>query len=403
MYKHISTFAGIGLLALGCATGTSIEENIAAQDQALLGGTATLTYTSNTATNYCVNVALTNALGSATTRWQAIVDVGTGSITSVSNALKSAATGKVTFTPASATSIPDGGTATFSFCANAGSSVRPVIKAWNMESNAYASCPTNSGLLPTKASLAVVAAAELGRWDPTHDFVVVRRYLANNPNYMMIDLSSTGKARCASGCPNTVALLGQQDPSISSFISNTLFDPQMLATELVASFNRQQSKLDDLARNNPGQLPPAHKLTMVAGPTNLGIGACGPHYVFQADNLDGSALSATQAANLGNALCFNGYGSCGSNNPYVNFVQTAGGCPSGRTCVAVDPTDGDNGSSSTTTAGSAPSYPMNRAYDPANTLLNTACITSTSKLGTMLSKCAASPSTCGYLYCIANP
>jgi len=197
------------------------------------------------------------------------------------------------------------------------------------------------------------------------------------------------------------AILGQQDQSISSFMPNTVFDPAMLQTDLVASMDRQRNKIDDLARNNPGQLPPAHKLTMVAGPTNLGIGACGPHYIFQADNLDGTPLNSTQAANLGNALCFTNYGSCGG-NAYVNFVSVSSGCPSGRTCVAIDPTDGDNGSTSTTSAGSAPTYPMNRVYDPNNTLLGTTCLTSMSKLGKLVSKCSTSPSTCGYLYCVAN-
>ena len=66
-------------------------------------------------------------------------------------------------------------------------------------------------------------------------------------------------------------------------------------------------------------MPPAHNLTLVGGPFNMGVGACGPHYLFQADNLDGTPLTTTQAANMANWLCFygmngtNGYG-CGSNS-----------------------------------------------------------------------------------------
>ena len=102
-------------------------------------------------------------------------------------------------------------------------------------------------------------------------------------------------------------------------------------------------------------------------------------------------------------LCYFNQGNCG-NNTYINMVTTAcpSGVASGSMCIAIDPTDGDNGSTSTTTAGSAPSYPGNRVYDPANDLLGTACITSGGLLGTMTSKCSAYPSTCGYLYCIAN-
>jgi hypothetical protein len=104
---------------------------------------------------------------------------------------------------------------------------------------------------------------------------------------------------------------------------------------------------------------------------------------------------------MANSLCYFGHGSCGS-NPYIGFAQVTAGCPSGKTCVAIDPTDGDNSSTSTTTAGSAPTYPLNRVYDPANSLLGSACITTKGLLGTMTSKCATFPATCGYLYCIAN-
>lgn len=65
-------------------------------------------------------------------------------------------------------------------------------------------------------------------------------------------------------------------------------------------------------------------------------------------------------------------------------------------------TDEDNGSFGTTSSGTAATYPMNRLYDPSNMYLNSQCITTGGKLGVMVSKCTASPSTCGYLYCIVN-
>jgi hypothetical protein len=68
----------------------------------------------------------------------------------------------------------------------------------------------------------------------------------------------------------------------------------------------------------------------------------------------------------------------------------------------VGPTDGDNSSTSTTSSGSAATYPMNRVWNPDNSLLGTACITTLGYLGTMESKCAAYPTTCGYLYCIKD-
>jgi hypothetical protein len=403
MTKLVSLFAGVGLLAMGCASGADVAETdkVAGESAAISAGTATLTYSSDWGTGYCADVTISNALGQATSRWQVVLDLKTTTITGVYNAVTTAKTGRASALPMNYnTSIPAGGSTKFTFCASApGYSVRPSLLAWNMESNAYATCASNSGVLPTKAALAVSAARELGRWDPLNDFTIVNKWVNNTP-YNMIALSSTGRARCANGCVNTLAILGQQDPGISNFVSNQVFDPTQLMSELVASQNRQATRINDLQRNNPSQLPPQHKLTMVAGPTDLGIGACGPHYIFQADNLDGTPLSYTQASNLANALCFSGYGSCGG-NPYLRFVQVTGGCPTGRTCVAIDPTDGDNSTTSTTTAGSAPTYPMNRVYDPGNSLLGSACITTASKLGGIVSKCAAYPNTCGFLYCTA--
>ena len=292
------------------------------------------------------------------------------------------------------TTIYPGQTVSFGFCANApSSSVRPTLLAWNMESNAYATCPTSSGLNPAKAALAVAMGKELGRWTPNTDLTISNGKVV---------LSSAGLSKCgSSGCPNTKSLLGQQESGITNFVDQALFNPTNYSSDLQASFGRQSNLIINLQQNSPSKLPPNHKLTLVGGPTNMGSGSCGPHYIFQVDNADGSPLSSTQAANMANALCFYGYGGCGS-NPYLGFMQTGVNCPSGRSCIAIDPTDGDNGSVSTTSAGSAPTYPMNRVYDLYNSLLGTSCITTMGKLGALQSKCGSYPLTCGYLYCIAS-
>ena len=63
--------------------------------------------------------------------------------------------------------------------------------------------------------------------------------------------------------------------------------------------------------------------------------------------------------------------------------------------------DGDNGSTTTTTAGANPVYPMNRVYSPDNALLNTGCTTTSNKVTKLSTKCSnIVPSTCGYLYCV---
>jgi hypothetical protein len=266
-------------------------------------------------------------------------------------------------------------------------------------------CYTNSGLMPTKAALAVAMGRELGRWDPAHDLVALMNVAAfpaskYNP---VVQLSST--AKCTSNsCKNTIALLGLQDERLATMgvVDQNVTSPYNLHYDLVAALTRSSDNLTNLKNNNPGQLPPAHKLTLVGGPTNLGLGACGPHYVFQADHTNGTALSKTEAQNLANDLVAFGYGDAGGHNPYIAYTVTGQGCPSGRTCVALDPTDGDNGSGTTTTAGAAPTYPLNRLYDPASAMLNTACVTTGGVAGHMLSKCSVIPTSCGYLYCIAG-
>ncbi|MFZ5896499.1 MAG: hypothetical protein ACOY0T_35925 [Myxococcota bacterium] len=50
----------------------------------------------------------------------------------------------------------------------------------------------------------------------------------------------------------------------------------------------------------------------------------------------------------------------------------------------------------------SPTYSVNRATCPNNAILGTTCTTTSGEPGTMQSKCATSPSTCGTLYCIAN-
>ena len=260
-------------------------------------------------------------------------------------------------------------------------------------------CYTNYGINPLKAALAVAMADELGRWDPAHDLAYV-----GSPVYM-VQLTST--AVCIkNACKNTKAILGQQQSQLNLLapiaIPQTLFNATQFDQDLRSSINVQNSRTTDLTNNHKELLPVAHKLTMVAGPTNLGIGACGPHYVFQIDHTNGTALTATEAANMVNALCFYGNTVCGNNNPFMSFTVTGQGCPTGRTCVAIDPTDGDNGSLTTTTTGAAVTYPYNRLYDPANVKLGTACTTTTNLAGTMISKCSGIPTTCGYLYCVAN-
>jgi hypothetical protein len=258
------------------------------------------------------------------------------------------------------------------------------------EEAAVTSCSSQAGLFPTIAGLAVAMGDELGRWDPLHDLAVVNGAVA---------LSST--AHCLkNNCANTKALLGQQNAALISVVDQNVFSPQNYASNLNSGFDRQKTLIANLTQNHPTQLPPAHKLTKVGGPVNLGTGACGAHFVFQADHLDGTALKAAEATNMVNTMAFYGFGNGGS-NPFIAFTVTGQGCPSGRTCIAIDPTDSDNGKASQT-GQAAVMYPLNRLYDPASVMLGQPCITTASKAATMVNKCSAIPSTCGFLYCVAN-
>jgi hypothetical protein len=357
-------------------------------------GGVSISYTSDSGTSYCVNVSVTNKLSTAAGNWVAIMDLQGSTMTSNWGASFASASGRITAKPTNTnTSIAPGSSASFGFCANApNASARPVMKAWNFESNVYQACESNNGNWPTLAALAVAMGTELGRWDPLNDLSIV--YVGSD---RAIALSSTGQARCTNGCKNTKALLGQQ--GVPSSLTGGLVDGANYRATAVAGIDRQSNMIADYKRNSPSKLPPAHKLTRVNVDPFAVPGACGPHYLFQVDNADGTPMTSAQAANMANALCFVGNAGCGV-NAYIGFFQTANGCPAGRTCVAIDPTDGDNGTGSSTSAGSAPTYPLNRVYDPDGALLGTACITTKGVLASLQSKCALYSSTCGYDYCM---
>ncbi len=401
--KRISTLLiGAGLVALSGCAATGTEEDIASTSNALTpSGSATMTFTSDWGTGYCVNVVLQNALNVATTRWQVLIDFKGLAIPAAPwNTLFQAANGTIVNAHPQTynASIPANGTTSFGFCGTSVTGgVRPAIKAYNMETSTFTQCQSNNGVNPALASLAVAMATELGRWEPDQDLT--------GSGSCRVSLSSS--AVClVNGCKNTKAILGQQDYTSDQ----NVFNATNFGCTLGASLQRQKDLISNLMNNNKSAVPISnYSLSLVGGPTNLGsnfaTNNCGPYYVFKV-TYSGTTnkLSDTDAANLNNTMCFYGGAGCGGGNPYLGFISNSSlpGCPSGATCVGIDPTDGDNGSTSTTTAGSAPTYPRNSVYDPALDLLGTACITTGGLLGTMTSKCAAMPSTCNYLYCIAN-
>jgi hypothetical protein len=401
MKKLTALIGGVGCVAAlqACMVAPDgAEESISTVDTNI---TSSVRVTYTWANGYCAEVSVGNNLAVSGNDWKVVLDMNGSTIQSggnpdghnVWNARAGGRTGRVTFTAESYNQwISPGWTHNFGFCADGPSWARPSMAGYNMTSTQYAVCDTNSGVNPSKAALAVAMATELGRWKPESDLTI--------GGDGKVALTWSGASRCTNGCANTKGILAMQDDSFTQIIGQENFNATMFREDLKSSLGRQFNKIDDLNRNAPWNLPPAHKLTLVGGPTNLGNGSCGPHYIFKATDLNGVPLTSTQATNLANALCFYGH-NCGNNNPYIAFISNSQGCPSGQRCIAIDPSDTDNTATATTSAGTAPTYSNNKTWDPTNSLLNTACITTTKKLGRMLSKCSTMPSTCGWLWCTA--
>jgi len=241
-------------------------------------------------------------------------------------------------------------------------------------------CNTSSGILPTMASLGVASAMELKRWEPLTDFT---RATVNG--LYQLTLSSAGLSRCAAmgnSCQNIKGLLGLQDTSVSQVINQNRFNPSSYRQELLSAYDRQFQRIDSIKKNTPSLLPAPHNLTKVGGPTNLGIGACGPHWVFKPTTPTGGVYP--NPVNLKNNLYFINQ----NTNPFVAFTVTS------EANVAIDPIDGDN-STPVTTSGTCPTYELDRVYDPSNTFLGKCCVTVSGVNGAM----QAIPRAPGYLGC----
>jgi hypothetical protein len=198
-------------------------------------------------------------------------------------------------------------------------------------------CQNLEGTASTMAAVAVSAAMEMGRWQPTRDFVIVRQgwdeYLA---------ISGIGKSRCADGkCANTQALLDLQKNEASNkvyFPGGVLLSPVALRSRLVAKFRDQQACEMQPSNGGTTNCPvEEHKLTFQRSEK----GGCDTNFFFVARKPDGTPLK--YPAQLKNKLLF-----ADRTNPYIGF-QSVG------EVVSIDPTWGLNeeGSSSTGSCSAA--------------------------------------------------
>lgn len=215
------------------------------------------------------------------------------------------------------------------------------------------SCTNLDGTNAAMAAFAVAIAKELGRWQVSKDFVVVKSNGVTPGTYgssETLALSSgsdasgaKGSSRClVAGCPNINAILSWQYTQANNRVffqgsgsTRTLLNPQALASRMVAKF-REQGTCDASAKDGDVTLCPKeeHKLTYVSAAQ----GGCDTMFTFNVKRTDGTALKYPNQLKM--KLRFTDH-----TNPYIQFTPLANGN------IAIDPTYGLN-PDGTTGAGS---------------------------------------------------
>jgi hypothetical protein len=191
-------------------------------------------------------------------------------------------------------------------------------------------CANGDGVNSAMAALAVAAAKELGRWNPTVDF----KPGTAAPWYTT--LTATGKARCADGkCWNTQSILDLQKAGTNPVrFGGVLFNANNFVSTLTARWNEQKNCELRGGTGASNCSAEQHKLTF----KSQAPGACDTVFTFDAKNLSGGNL--VNPAQLKNKLIFVG----GTSNPYLAFSSTG-------TTVSIDPTYGLNEGGTTTAGG----------------------------------------------------
>ena len=193
--------------------------------------------------------------------------------------------------------------------------------------NFTSSCSDPKGTNSVMAALAVAAATELRRWQPTKDFVSSNGMLA---------LTSTGKAQCADGkCWNTQALLDlQKAPAGKVQVRpGVMLDTAALKSTLSSNMLLQILYLIS-------SLVPDHKFELKGSER----GGCDQYYWFNVTSPSGGPVSSLLTGTLSQKLKWVG----GSGNPYIQFQSNG-------TMVGIDPTYGLNEVGATAAASCTPS------------------------------------------------
>ncbi len=192
-------------------------------------------------------------------------------------------------------------------------------------------CTNHDGTASTMAALAVAAAMELKRWQPTKDFTIGKQGADE-----VLMLTTGGRARCSDGkCANIQALLDFQKSEASGvvkFPGNVSLNSSALRSRMVAKFREQVTCEAQPANGGASNCPvEEHSLTFQRSEK----GGCDTNFFFVARKPDGEPLQ--YPAQLKNKLKW-----ADTTNPYVGF-QSVG------EVVSIDPTFGLNPAGSTTT------------------------------------------------------
>lgn len=196
-------------------------------------------------------------------------------------------------------------------------------------SSGGSSCANQEGTASTMAAIAVSAAMELRRWQPTKDFAIGRIGWDE-----ALVLTSAAKARCADRvCANTQALLDFQKNEADGMVvfpGDTKLNSPALRSRLVAKFRDQLSCESQPSNGGTTNCPVEdHTLTFQRSEK----GGCDTNYFFVAKRPDGKPLA--YPAQLKNKLVW-----ADRTNPYIGF-QNVG------EVVSIDPTYGLNEAGST--------------------------------------------------------
>jgi hypothetical protein len=215
------------------------------------------------------------------------------------------------------------------------------------------SCTNPDGTNSAMAAIAVAAAQELKRWQPTKDFVMFStsgQCEACAGPQQAIKLTSgsdasgaKGKSRCADGkCAKLQALLDMQYEQANNKVyfqgsgtTKVLLSPAALRSRLVAKLYEQKACDDSPRDNDPAACPKEeHVLTF----QSAAKGSCDTNFFFKATKTNGAALLYPNQ--LKNKLKF-----ADQSNPYIAFTNLGNGV------ISVDPTYGLN-EDNTTSSGS---------------------------------------------------